>query len=363
MNVGIVFGGPSVEHDISIITASQILASINRKKYNIQLIYYSKDKKFYEVENLDYFKNNAGDINLLREIPINRLQRQKTGNFRKFKGLDCVVSAFHGKNTEGGELAGLFEVLGIPYSSNSILGASLGQDKITMKKVLKSDGINVLPYTYFSATEYSKKEEENLRKIEEIGYPVIIKPSMLGSSIGIKIANNENELKKALNLAFKYDEYVIIEKALSRYREFNCAIFDDLLSEIEEVEVKNAIFTFEDKYENHESKHILPANIDEILKNDIYNMTVKTSESLRNESIARIDYLYDLDENKLYVNEINTIPGALSYYLFESKGILFDELLDKLITHTMKRDYRKKKLINNFESCVLNNNKGLKMKK
>lgn len=364
MNVGIVFGGPSVEHDISIITASQIFASINRKKYNITLIYYSKDKKFYEVENFDCTKNNLGDINLLREIPINRLQGQKTGKFRKIKSIDCIISAFHGKNTEGGELAGLFEVLDIPYSSNSILGASLGQDKITMKKVLKSDEINVLPYTYFSASDFSKNEEKYLIKIREIGYPVIIKPSMLGSSIGIKIASNENELKKGLNLAFKYDEYVIVEKALKHYREFNCAIFDDLLSEIEEVEVKNDIFTFEDKYQNHESKHILPAIIDEKLKNEIYKMTVETSKSLRNESIARIDFLYDLEENKLFVNEINTIPGALAYYLFESKGILFDELLDRLITHTMKRDYKKKKLINNFESSVLKgNNKGLKMKK
>ncbi len=364
MNVGIVFGGPTVEHDISVITASQIFAAINRKKYNISLIYYSKDKKFYEVENFDCIKNSLMDINLLREIPINRLQSQKTGKFRRFKGIDCIVSAFHGKNTEGGELAGLFEVLGIPYSSNSILGASLGQDKITMKKVLKSDKINVLPYTYFSSSNYYKNEKENLQKIKEIGYPVIIKPSMLGSSIGIKVANDEIELQKALNLAFKYDEFVIVEKALKRYREFNCAIFDDLLSDIEEVEVKNDIFTFEDKYQNHESEHILPALIDENLQKEIYKMTIETNESLRNESIARIDFLYDLDENKLYVNEINTIPGALSYYLFESKGIMFDELLDKLITHTMKREYKKQKLINNFKSSVLNGNKnGLKMKK
>ena len=364
MKVGIVFGGPSVEHDISIITASQILASINTKKYKIRLIYYSKDKKFYEVKNFDSLKNWTGDIKLLQEIPINRLQGKKRGNFGTIKYVDCAICAFHGKNTEGGELAGLFEVLDIPYSSNSILGASIGQDKIVMKKVLKSDGINVLKFTDLSIFEYQNNEEKSIKKIEEIGYPVVVKPSMLGSSIGIKKASDEKELKKALNLAFKYDEVVIIEKCLSNYREFNCAIFDDLLSEIEEVEVKSDIFTFKDKYQTHESKHILPANIDENLKNEIYDLTKRTSKSLRNESIARIDFLYDNDENKLYVNEINTIPGALSYYLFEEKGIYFDELLDKLIINTMKRDYKKKKLVNHFDSDVLNSGKkGLKMKK
>lgn len=364
MRVGIVFGGPSVEHDISIITASQILASINRKKYKIVPIYYSKDKKFYEVKNFDSLKNWTGDIKLLQEIPINRLQGQKKGNFSKIKYVDCVVCAFHGKNTEGGELAGLFEVLDIPYSSNSILGASLGQDKITMKKVLKSDEINVLKFTEISAFEYRKNAEKSIKEIEKIGYPVIVKPSMLGSSIGIKKVSDEKELKHALNLAFKYDEMVIIEQCLTDFREFNCAIFEDLVSDIEEVEVKSNIFTFEDKYQTHKTNHILPANIDEELKNEIIEVTKKTSKSLRNESIARIDYLYDNIEKKLYVNEINTIPGALSYYLFESKGIYFDELLDKLIINTMKRDYKKKNLINHFNSNVLSNgNKGLKMKK
>ena len=319
MKVGIVFGGPSVEHDISIITASQILASINPKKYKIIPIYYSKDKKFYEVKNFDSLKKWTGDIKLLQEIPINRLQGKKKGKFGTIKYVDCIISAFHGKNTEGGELAGLFEVLDIPYSSNSILGASLGQDKIVMKKVLKSDQINVLKFVDLSYDEYTKNEEKSIEKIEQINYPLIVKPSMLGSSIGIKKVDNKNELKKALNLAFKYDEMVIIEECLSDYREFNCAIFNDILSEVEEVKVKNAIFTFKDKYQSHESEHILPAMIDEKLKNEIYEMTKQTSISLRNESIARIDFLYDNIEKKLYVNEINTIPGALSYYLFEVK--------------------------------------------
>lgn len=363
MNVGLIFGGPSVEHDISIITAKQIIASINKNKYNVLPIYYSKEKKFYLVknflENSEFFK----DIKLLDEIDINRLGIKKMGKFPKKIKLDCVIGAFHGKNTEGGELAGFFETIGIPYSFNSVLGASLGQDKIIMKKVLQSDDISVLPFIGFSHNSFNENQEKYYNKIEEISYPLIVKPSMLGSSIGIKKVYNKNELTKALNLAFKYDDYVIVEKALTLYREFNCAVFNDLLSNIEEVEVKDEIFTFKDKYQDHQSKHILPAIIDEMLQNEIYELTKRTSQSLRNESIARVDFLYDNEEKKLYVNEINTIPGALSYYLFESKGIYFDDLLDKLITSTMKRDYKKKMLINHFTSTVLNENHSLKMKK
>lgn len=363
MNIGIVFGGPSVEHDISIITASQIYAAINKKKYKIFLIYYSKDKKFYLARNFDCVKNFERDIKLLEEIGINRLGAKKTGNFGKIKSIDCVINALHGKNTEGGEVFGFFETLGIPCSSNSVLGASIGQDKIIMKKILKNDQINVLKFTDFSVKNYTENEAKILEKVNEIGYPVIVKPSSLGSSIGIKKVNDEKELKKALNLAFKYDDFVIVEEALVDYREFNCAIFEDLVSEIEEVEVKSDIFTFKDKYQTHESKHILPAIIDKNLQNLIIETTKKTSQSLRNESIARIDFLYDNQKNILFVNEINTIPGALSYYLFENKGIYFDELIDKLIISTMKRNYKKNKLINHFESTVLNDSKGLKMKK
>lgn len=363
MVVGLVFGGPSVEHDISLITASQIYASIDKKKYTILPIYYSKNKTFHIFKKMPSIRELSGGIKLSEEVTINRLGAKKGGKFGKIISLDCVVGAFHGKNTEGGELAGFFETLGIPYSFNSVLGASIGQDKIIMKKVLKNDQISILPFVSFSSKEFKENEHKIIEEINELKYPIIIKPSMLGSSIGIKKINDESELKKAINNALKYDDFIIVEKALENYREFNCAIIENLLSDVEEVVVNNDIFTFEDKYQTKESKHILPAEIPIELQDEIYDLTVKTSNSLRNESIARIDFLYDNNEKKLYVNEINTIPGALAYYLFESKGIYFDELLDKLINLTMKRDYKKKLLLNHFNSNVLNNQNGLKMKK
>jgi len=363
MIVGLVFGGPSVEHDISLITASQIYASIDKKKYQILPIYYTKNKRFHILEKMPSVRDMSEGIKLSGEVTINRLGAKKQGKFGKIIPLDCVIGAFHGKNTEGGELAGFFETIGIPYSFNSVLGASIGQDKIVMKKILKYDQIPVLPFTSFSSEEFTKNEQKILKEIDDLNYPIIIKPSMLGSSIGIKKIDHPKDVKKALNLAFKYDEFVIVEKALNNYKEFNCAIFENTLSDIEEVEVSEDIFTFEDKYQTKKSKHILPAQISEELKQEIYELTTKTSESLRNESIARIDFLYDNEEKKLYVNEINTIPGALSYYLFETKGIYFDELLDKLINSTMKRNYKKKQLLNHFNSTVLKNNDGLKMKK
>lgn len=363
MIVGLVFGGPSVEHDISVITAYQIYTSINQKKYTILPIYYSKNKTFHILRNFASIDEFVEGIKLLEEVTINRLGVKKRGKFGRIISLDCVIGAFHGKNTEGGELAGFFETLGIPYSFNPVLGASIGQDKIIMKKVLKSDEIPVLNFVSFSYQEYQENEEKINQKIDSLNYPIIVKPSMLGSSIGIKKVYDKKDLKKTLNFAFKFDDYLIVEKALENYKEFNCAIIENTLSDIEEVLVKDDIFTFEDKYQTKKSEHILPAQISRELKEEIEQLTIRVSKSLRNESIARIDYLYDLDQNKLYVNEINTIPGALAYYLFESKGIYFDELLDKLVTLTMKRDYKKKQLLNHFESTVLNKNKGLKMKK
>ena len=363
MIVGLVFGGPSVEHDISVITAYQIYTSISQKKYTILPIYYSKNKTFHILRNFASIDEFIEGIKLLEEVTINRLGVKKRGKFGRIISLDCVIGAFHGKNTEGGELAGFFETLGIPYSFNPVLGASIGQDKIIMKKVLKSDEIPVLNFVSFSYQEYQENEEKINQKIDSLNYPIIVKPSMLGSSIGIKKINDEKELKNAINYAFKFDEYLVVEKALKNYKEFNCAIIDNLLSDIEEVHVADDIFTFEDKYQTKKSKHILPAQISDDLKQEIYDLTIKTSNSLRNESIARIDFLYDLDNEKLYVNEINTIPGALSYYLIESKGIYFDELLDKLIALTMKRDYKKKQLLTHFETSVLNDINALSMKK
>lgn len=363
MRVGIVFGGPSVEHDISIITASQIFASIDKKKYDVMLIYYSKDRKFYQVRNLGCVEKFEEDIKLLDELTINRLGAKKRGKFRGIKTIDCFICAFHGKNMEGGELAGYFETLGIPYTSSGVLGSSVGQDKIIMKKILSYDEINVVPYVCINGDEFRQKKDIFIDKINILGYPVIVKPSMLGSSIGIKVAKSENELLKSLNLALKYDNFVIVEKALSNFREFNCAIIGELVSEIEEVEVKNDIFSFSDKYESNNRKTILPAIINNELKDQIIEITKKTSASLRNESLARIDFLYDNDNEILYVNEINTIPGALSYYLFEEKGIYFDELIDILINNAMKKDYKNKLLINSFNSNVLKQRKNNKLNK
>ena len=354
MNIAIMFGGPSVEHDISIITAKQVFSAIDKKKYKIMLIYYSKDKKFYITPNFEYFEKSKEEIKLLDEVSINRLGAKKRGKFSKRKPIDFVICTFHGKNTESGELAGYLDTLGIPYSSNSVLGASIGQDKVTMKKILTYDGINVLPFKYLDYEGYLNIQDEWYDDLEKFGYPIIIKPSNLGSSIGIKKVNDKQELKKALNYAFKFDKMVILEQCLEDFREFNCAIFNGITSSIEEVKVNNEIFSFKDKYETDEISHILPAEITEELRNEIYDLTKETSKSLRNESIARIDFLYDNLNQKLYVNEINTIPGALSYYLFEEKGIYFDQLIDQLINFGLKRDYKNKELVNNFTSNVLN---------
>lgn len=361
MNVGIIFGGPSVEHDISVITARQVYMSLDKKKYNIIVIYYSKDKKFYLVKNFASIQKFNEDINLLEEVDITRLGVKKRGNFRKLISIDTFVCAFHGKNTESGELAGFFQTLGIPYTSSSVIGASIGQDKIIMKKILMYDNINTLPFVEIRKSDFVSDEKKIIDKIIEMDYPLIVKPSNLGSSIGINIVSSTTELVKMLNYAFKYDEYVLVEKCLTNYREFNCAIFQGKVSKIEEVKNNNRLYSFNDKYMSNKERQMLTDD-DKELEDKIIDLTIKTSKSLRNDSIARVDFLYDIDKDIIYVNEINTIPGSLSFYLFEEVGIYFSDLLDLLIVNSFKKNYNLELLQNTYTSEVLNNSNQRNMK-
>ncbi len=361
MNVVVLFGGNSVEHEISIITGIQVLKSIDKKKYNVIPVYLTKANKFMIGKNFDCIETFTRDDIISEEIIITQSGLKKRGKISKEIPVDVFVCAFHGYGVESGEISGFLDILDIPYTSCGVMGASLGQDKIIMKKVLQSSDIPFVPYLYYDEDEWVEKRDYILQEIGAFGYPIIVKPSNLGSSIGIKIASSEEEAILALRNGFKYDKRILIERALEDYREFNCAICGKVLSSVEEVITENDFLTFQDKYESQKSSHILPAEITSDLEAEILKLTKDTYKTLLCEGVARIDFLYDNIENKVYVNEINTIPGALAYYLFEDKGIYFDELLDKLIDQAFIKHHQKKKLITSFISNALNQ-KGQKNK-
>lgn len=357
MRVAVVYGGCSVEHEISIITAMQVIASLNKNKYKVYPVYLTKDHKFMMGKNLDKLETYKKDNIKMSEVVFMRSKIQT--NFTSIP-IDVVISCVHGRGVEGGEIAGFFETLNIPYTSSTPITAGICQNKIITKKVLTYDNIPVVKFIGITNDEWINNRNNIIQQCSELGFPLIAKAANLGSSIGIEYINEINELEKAIISLFKYDSEVLIEIALSDFREFNCSIIDiDMTSVIEEVNTDNTLLTFNDKYDESDASRTIPANIPLDLENQIYETTKTVAKLINNKGVSRIDYLYDTNLDKLYVNEVNTIPGSLSYYLYEDKGIYFDQLLDILIDKAIKATYFKNQKINSFSSNVLNM-KGIK---
>lgn len=357
LTIGVVFGGCSVEHEISILSALQVMASIDKAKYKVIPIYLTKNNTFTVGKNFDKLETfEKGPKTKAVTFSKDTISRP----FYK-KKLDCVISCVHGKGVEGGELAGFFEINNIPYTSIGVLGASLGQDKILFKDVLKAHNVDVVPYYGFSLHQWKNEKETVLENIDKLQYPLIIKASSLGSSIGINRVKTKDELENAIIGVLKYDDRVLAEEMIEDFTEYNCSIIGlDTLSLIEEVTTENDILTFSDKYEGTlKAKRVIPAKISSLLEEKIYELTKLIANLINNKGVIRIDYLFDIINEALYVNEVNTIPGSFAYYLYEGKGIYFDDLIDSLIKEAIKVHHFKNQLINTFTSNVLNM-KGIK---
>jgi len=357
VRVAVVFGGCSVEHEISIITGMQVIASLNKKKYKVYPVYLNKEHKFMMGKKLGNLETYKQDKIKMSEVVFAR--KRIITNLYTIP-IDVVISCVHGRGVEGGELAGFFEILNIPYTSAVPLTASICQNKVITKKLLSLEDIPVINYLSITNQEWIDKRDEVISKCLELGFPLIAKANSLGSSIGIEYINNADELEAKIISVFKYDNEVLIEVALSNFREFNCSIIDqDIISVIEEVNTDSDLLTFNDKYEESNAKRTIPAKITPELEQRIIDMTKRIALIIKNTGVSRIDYLYDSDTDILYLNEVNTIPGSMAYYLYEDKGIYFDELLDILIDRAIARDYFKNQKINTFASNVLNM-KGIK---
>lgn len=394
IKVGVIYGGNSVEHEVSIITAVQAMSFMDTEKYDIVPIYITKDRQWYtgkmlmdmEVyKDFDSLKKYAKNICLTNIDGEFCLQATK-GLFRKvIDKIDIAFPIVHGKGVEDGSLEGYLESIGIPTVGPSILGAALGQDKIVMKQVLDSYKIPNPAYTWFFDFEYQQDSEIIIKNIEKLKYPVIVKPARLGSSIGIKIAKDKNELVVAIEDAIKYDNKILVETVIKDLKEVNCAVVGN--SEYQEtslialMKTKNEFLTYEDKYLSggkgkkgikgvkgssmSTSEFDIPAKISKELENEVKELAKKTFKVLDLSGVARIDFLIDNKTNKVYVNEPNTIPGSLSFYLFKPAGKEYKALLDEMITMAIKKYKNESKKISSFESNILstyNGSKGVKGK-
>lgn len=380
IKVGVIFGGESVEHEVSIISALQAINNIDKNKYIVVPIYISKDKVWYTgkdlcdisiYNDLDKVKKNSKSVSLCK-VDNEYCLLQTKGLLNKIVDkIDIAFPIVHGQNVEDGSLAGYLETVGIPYVGPNVLGASLGQDKVVMKQVFESSNIPVVDYVWFYENDYINDEEKYLRDIKKLEYPVLVKPASLGSSVGINFVKDENEIKDAINEAFTYDDKIVVEKAVENLIEVNCSVLGDKnmqsTSVIEQVLSNNQILTYEDKYIGDSKKsgvkskgmvstnRIIPARINKELAHSVSNISKDVFKVLNLSGVCRIDFLINSKTNDIFVNEPNTIPGSLSYYLWEKSNIKYSELLDRLISISIKNYKDRRKKVFSFDTNILKN--------
>lgn len=375
IKLGVIFGGVSVEHEVSIITAIQAMNSIDSKKYDIIPIYITKDGTWYcgtmlrdikIYSDMDLLKRYAKEVVLYKRDGEFVLQN-KRGLLRKdITTLDICFPIMHGTYGEDGNLQGYLETIGIPYCESDTYAAVVGQDKVFMKQIWKECGVPVVKFDWFYDTEYLQKPEKIVERIEKLGYPMIVKPARLGSSVGIKVCKNEVELRDAINDAITYDNKVLVEEVVNDLVEVNISVLGNYqkqsLSVIEEVGSGNAFLTYEDKYIGGKkgpskgmvsAKRIIPARISEELEKEVRDIAIKAFKSLNSSGVVRIDFLIDSRNNKVYANEINSIPGSLSFYLWDKTDKDYQELLDDVLNIGIRSFKNKSSKTHSFDTNIL----------
>jgi D-alanine-D-alanine ligase len=382
LKVGVIFGGESVEHEVSIISAVQAMKSMDENKYEIIPIYITKEKEWYtgnvlmNIENykdLDSLKRYAKKIVLYNKNGVCVLQSQK-GFKRIVNEIDIAFPIVHGLNIEDGTLAGYLNLVGVPFVGSDVYASVLGQDKVFMKQIFEAEKMPITKYEWFFDSEYKDDPKSVMDKLSKLKMPLIVKPSKLGSSVGISKVKTEKELASAIEEAMQYDPKVVVEEAVGNLIEVNCSVLGNYeyqqTSEIEEVMSSDEFLTYKDKYlgnaKGGKSKGMvstnrrIPAKISDELRKDVRDLAKKAFRVLNSAGVCRIDFLIDSKKEKVYINEINTIPGSLSFYLWEPIGKNYTTLLDDLITLAIK-DYKKKcKMVSSFETNILKNFNGLK---
>ena len=382
-NIMVIFGGKSTEHDISILSAMQVFEALDTSKYDVYPVYITKNSKWLYGEKLskietfkDFNPKNLSEVAILPSSDM--LFIKKLGVFKPFRKIDCAFIIMHGMNGEDGTLQGYLELVGIPYVGSGVLGSSLGQDKVIMKQVFQSAGIPIVDYTWFYDCEYYADKNSVIEKINKLGYPVIVKPATLGSSVGITFVKNKEGLEKAIAEAINYDVKIVVEKAVENLVEVNCSVLgnyeNQTASVLEEVMSTAEFLTYQDKYIGGKSgktkgigskgmagaSRIIPARLDDKTTAKIQNYAKEVFKTLNLGGVCRIDFLVDSKTKKIYVNEPNTIPGSLSFYLWDKTDKTYPELLDELITIAIKSYKFKAKKTTTFDTNILSNFGGVK---
>lgn len=380
--VAVLFGGRSVEHEVSVISGIQAFCALDREKYDPIPLYIGKDNAFYtgpHMGDIESYKDlpaciakatrvllvpSSGGVDLVR-FPMKKFGSNLVDTFQ------VALPVVHGTNVEDGTLMGYLEMLNVPYAACDVTSSALGMDKYQMKAALRQAGLPVLDALQVGGREYAENGETVLRQIEEkIGYPLIVKPVNLGSSVGISKAKDRAALEAALDTAFGFSPRVLVEKAVQHLREINCAVLGDAeeaqASVCEEPLNATDILSYQDKYMSGGKSaksgakggmsslaRRCPADIPEELTHRVQELAVATFRALGCLGVSRIDFLNDKETGELWVNEINTIPGSLAFYLWEAAGVPFAELLDRMIALAFKRQRQREALTFSYDVNLL----------
>ncbi|MBR0164596.1 MAG: D-alanine--D-alanine ligase [Lachnospiraceae bacterium] len=403
IRVAVVYGGRSTEHEISIISAVQAMRAFDTERYEVIPVYMTKENLSYTGDLLRDISSFQGDIarmlagavqvDFIREgnrVLLMRHERKRFGE-NVISEVDVVFPVVHGTNVEDGTLTGFFATLRLPVVGCDVLSGAVGMNKAVMKAVCKAHDIPVLDCRTYGWKDY--EDEENLmNEIESsFSYPVIVKPVNLGSSIGISRADNRKELEEALSLAFSFAKRILVERAITRLKEVNCAVLGDEeeaeASECESPLGADEILSFEDKYMSGAKgatkgqkgvkgtvpakgaksgasgakgagmaslTRKLPADITPEKREEIRALAVRAFRVLGCAGVARIDFMIDKeDDDRVYLNEINTVPGSLSFYLWEPAGVSYRELIDRMIEIALKKERQEEQILYSFDTNVL----------
>lgn len=398
ITLGVFFGGMSVEHEISVISALQTIHAFPEFKYNIVPIYISKEGEWYTGPGLTVVSNYRNLSKLLSwcekvyMTPTRgdfNLYRYKSNMFKSkvVTKIDVAFPILHGSYGEDGSLQGFFEMIGIPYVGSNLRASNIAMDKIATKYMCQSCGIPCVDYMWTTDKEWFENHDEMKAKAEKIGYPLIVKPATLGSSVGISKAANEKELEAAVDLAAKFTDKIIIERMVQNLQEINCSVYgsyhDCKASVLEEPIRSGDILSYKDKYMGSsstkggakggmkfgakggkmagakggsgsmsDSQRKCPADLPEDVTKNIQSLAIKTFKEMNASGIIRIDFMRNKETGEVYVNEINAIPGSLSFYLWEATGKKFVDVLDDVINVAIKENAEKQKLKHSFDQNI-----------
>lgn len=380
--IGVIFGSRSCEREVAIISAVQLMRHIDRERYDVIPVYIDEYGNWYtggKLTDIETFKpfrpGQAGIEKVFPDLSSGSgallAVRKGPGLFSKEKmeivaRVDVYIVVMHGLNGEDGTLQGLLELANVPYTSTGVAGSALGMDKIMMKQFFLGAGLPVLPSVWFSRSEYEQDPEKVKRTVkDELGFPVFVKPANLGSSIGVSRADDDESLTDSLSLAFEYDRRVLVEKGLNKPIELNCSVLGyDTQTEASPIEMpinNDSFLDFRDKYlASGGSKgmaslrRVLPAPIEDELKEEIQELSRRIFRMMDCKGVVRIDYMFDKESGKIFITEINTIPGSLAFYLWENAGISYSGLIDRMIGIAVKAHEDKNRANYAYTSEILN---------